>query len=352
MTLVRQFGALLVAALSIGAPHAHATGPAGPADAAAAQPASRVIAGLALDRATEDRLLELDPDRVSPDDVREVLARVPAPRIIGLHGSVPIVTMAPFAEFLIAMGYPPERLRNPHDGGYTYSSFTDSRAIAGTLAWHYEREGIVPILIGHSQGGMLTVKVLQDLAGASGERIPVWNPVTDAAEERFAVVDPLTGGDRPVVGLRVPYAAALATGSLMRVLLGQWGMLSRLRTVPDTVDEFTGYFIEWDVIAGTTPGSAQDNPYRPTGRAKVRNVTLPAEYSHISLPAAAHLAANATTRAWIERYTPGAPPPAQADLDTRNLVHAADIWFSVKRHWCLEAQRLVRARQAVLQARR
>jgi len=207
------------------------------------------------------------------------------------------------------------------------------------------------MLIGHSQGGMLTVKVLQDLAGASGDRINVWNPVADAAEDRFAVVDPLTGGDRPVVGLRVPYAAALATGSLMRVLLGQWGMVARLRTVPDTVAEFTGYFIEWDVIAGTSPGSAQDNPYRPTGTAQVRNVTLPADYSHVSLPAAAHLAANEVTRAWIERYAPGEPPPVQADLDTRNLLHAADIWFSVKKHWCLEAQRLVRAQRAVVHAR-
>jgi hypothetical protein len=84
----------------------------------------------------------------------------------------------------------------------------------------------------------------------------------------------------------------------------------------------------------------------------VRNVTLPAEYSHISLPSAAHLAANATTRAWIERYAPGEPPPAQADLDTRNLLHAADIWFSIKKHWCLEAQRLVRAQRAVLRAGR
>jgi hypothetical protein len=129
-------------------------------------------------------------------------------------------------------------------------------------------------------------------------------------------------------------------------------MISRLKSVPDTVDEFTGYFIEWDVIAGTPPGSAQTDPYRPTGTARVRNVTLPAEYSHVSLPAAEHLAANAVTRAWIERYTPGAPLPARDGLDTRNLVHAADIWFSVRKHWCLEAQRLVRAQRAVLQARR
>jgi len=312
----------------------------------------RALQRISLDRASEDRVLALDPERISPEDVREVLAGAPAPRIICLQGSVPLVTMAPFAKFLIAMGYPEERLRNPRDGRYTYSSFTDSRQIAGALAWHYEREGSVPILIGHSQGGMVTVKVLQDLAGASGDRINVWNPVIDTAEDRFTIVDPITGADRPVVGLRVPYAAALATGSIMRVLLGQWGMLSRLRTVPDTVDEFTGYFIEWDVIAGTSPGSAQDNPYRPTGAAKVRNVTLPAEYSHISLPAAEHLAANKATRAWIEGYTPGAQPPAGTALDTQNLLHAADIWFSIKKHWCLEAQRLVRAQRAVQQARR
>lgn len=352
MSRGRQLGAILAAVLAVGAHQVLAADPAGPATTGAARSESRMLAGLPLDPTTEDRLLALDPERISPEEVREVLARAPAPRIIGLQGSIPIVTMAPFAEFLIAMGYPAERLRNPRDGSYTYSSFTDSLEVAGALAWHYEREASVPMLIGHSQGGMLTVKVLQDLAGASGDRIKVWNPVTDTAEDRFTVVDPLTGGDRPVVGLHVPYAAALATGSLMRVLLGQWGMLSRLRTVPDTVDEFTGYFIEWDVIAGSSPGSAQDNPYRPTGSAKVRNVTLPAEYSHVSLPAAAHLAANETTRAWIEHYTPGEPPPAPSELDTRNLLHAADIWFSVKKHWCLEAQRLVRAQRALLQARR
>ena len=52
------------------------------------------------------------------------------------------------------------------------------------------------------------------------------------------------------------------------------------------------------------------------------------------------------SRAWIERYAPGVPPPAEADLDDRNLVHAADIWFSVKKHWCLQAQRYVSASRA------
>ncbi len=349
MRHARALAAVLAGALATGIASAVRADQAARDEARAAVGAP---AGLALDRPTEERLLALDAERISPEDVRDVLARAPAPRIIGLHGSLPIVTMAPFAEFLVAMGYPAERLRNPRDGAYTYSSFADSREIAGALAWHYEREGSVPILIGHSQGGMLTVKVLQDLAGASGERLPVWNPVSGSAEDRYAVTDPVTGVERPVVGLRVPYAAALATGSLMRVLLGQWGMLSRLRTVPDSVDEFTGYFIEWDTIAATSPNEARDNPYRPTGSARVRNVMLPAAYSHVALPAAAHLAANAATRAWIERYVPGMALPALPEADVQNLLHAADIWYSVKKHWCLEAQRLVRAQRAVLQARR
>ena len=93
-------------------------------------------------------------------------------------------------------------------------------------------------------------------------------PDAGSAEARSTIVDPRSGEERPVVGLQVPFAAALATGSLMRVLLGQWGMLPRLRSVPDSVEEFTGYFIAWDPIAGTGPDAARDNPYRPTGRAR------------------------------------------------------------------------------------
>jgi hypothetical protein len=281
--------------------------------------------------------------------VREVLAHAPAPRIIALQGSLPTATMEPFAEFLAAMGYPAEQLRNPRDGRFTYSSFAQSSELAGAIAWHYEREGVMPLLIGHSQGGMLVVKILQDLAGASGERLPVWNPVRASTEERSTIVDPRTGLERPVVGLQLPYAAALVTGSAMRVLLGQWDMIARLRSVPDSVAEFSGYFIAWDPIAWTGPDAARDDPYRATGQARVRNVMLPPDYGHIALPRAAHLAADPATRRWISGFDPRTQPvapPAIADADLRNIVHAADIWFSVKRSWCLEAQRYARAARA------
>jgi len=29
-----------------------------------------------------------------------------------------------------------------------------------------------------------------------------------------------------------------------------------------------------------------------------------------------------------------------------NVLWAADVWFSIKKHWCIEAQRLIRARHA------
>jgi hypothetical protein len=300
--------------------------------------------GLDPDPAVAARLLALDPGRVSRSDVADVLAHVPAPRIVLLQGSLAPVTMEPFAEFLIGMGYPPDRLRNPRDGSYSSSSFTDSRQIAGTLAWYYESEGVRPLVIGHSQGGMIAIRVLYELAGAFGDAIPVWNPVTDAPLPRTVIVDPLSGDSRPVVGFRLPYVAALATGKLARVLLGQWEMLAKLREIPDTVEEFTGFAIEWDLIAGLFPRS---DPYLATGSATVRNVILPAAYTHIGLPETLHLANDPATRAWIEAYVPGgnAALPDDAGVDTTNLVHAADIWHSVKRHWTIEARRLVGAQR-------
>jgi hypothetical protein len=286
------------------------------------------------------RLGRLDPERIGPDDVREVLAEVPAPRIIALQGSVTLVTMEPFAEFLMAMGYPAHKLAHPRDGALSNSSFGSSETLAGTLAWHYEREGIVPLLIGHSQGGMLAIRTLHELAGAFNDELPVWDPVRDAPQPRTTIVDPRTGRERPVLGLTVPWASAIATGKLPRLVLGQWAMLTRLTQIPDTVGEFTGFAMEWDPIAGNF-GSI--DPYVATGRATVRNVVLPAGYQHVLLPRAAGLAREPATRSWIDAYEPGADAPLPQGVDTRNLVHAADIWHSVKKHWCREAVRLLDA---------
>jgi hypothetical protein len=310
-----------------------------------ATPEPAVPQGVALDAETEARILALDPERISEREVRDVLSQAPAPRIINLQGSVPVITMAPFAEFLAAMGYPLEQLRNPHDSSLTYSSYVDAGQLAGTLAWYYEREGMMPMLIGHSQGGMIAIRVLYELAGAFADSLPVWNPQREAGENRSTIVDPLSGEQRPVLGLQVPYVAVLATGKLPRLLLGQWSMLGRLREIPDTAAEFTGFSLEWDPIAGNF---GSPDTYRATGSAQVRNVTLPAAAGHLTLPLAKELALDPVTRAWINDYAPGPPMPAlptDTRVDPANLVHAADIWYSVKKHWCLEAQQLIRSRR-------
>jgi hypothetical protein len=299
-----------------------------------------------LDRAIEDRILALDPLHVSAAEVRDVLKRAPAPRIIGIQGSFPVITMEPFAQYLIAMGYPEDRLRDPRDGSMSRNSFGDSEQLAGEMAWYYESDGMMPMLIGHSQGGMLAIKVLYELNGSFHQAIPVWNPITGQPEQRTSIVDPLTGLERPVVGLKVPYVAALATGKLPRFLLGQWAMMGKLRAIPDTVEEFTGFSIEWDMIAGTPPGSEE---YHADGTAQVRNVELPAATSHIRMPRTRYLTRNVATRAWIDDYNPAAalpPLPEGPEVDSANIVHAADIWYSVKKHWCIEAQQLIRARRA------
>ena len=300
---------------------------------------------LHLDQATEDRILALTPEHISDEEVRNVLARAPAPQVINLQG-LALVTMTPFAEFLIAMGYPEERLRNPRDGSLSYdSNFVDGAKLAGSLAWYYEHDGMMPMLIGHSQGGMVVVKVLHELDGDFGHTIVVWNPVRDETENRSWIVDPNSGMRRPVLGLKVPYGAAIATGSLMRVLLFQWEMLPRLHQIPDTVVEFTAYQLKWDPIAGNF-GRAE--PYQAMGSARVRNVMLPSTADHMRLPFTKDLALDPVTRAWINNYSPSQPlpPPPDTRTDVSNLLHAADIWYSVKKYWCIEAQRLIRAQSA------
>jgi hypothetical protein len=211
---------------------------------------------------------------------------------------------------------------------------------AGTVAWYYESEGMMPMLIGHSQGGMMVIRILYELDGAFDDAVPVWDPVAGIALARTTIRDPRTGAMRPVKGLAVDYAAALATGKLPRILLGQWDMIARLRRIPDTVTDFTGFSIPWDAIAGTL---GDPEPYAAIGTARVRNVTLPSRYTHVGLPDTLHLATQEATRRWIDEWSPDSlsPPPEGAGVDTRNIVHAADIWYSVKQHWCQAAQRVL-----------
>lgn len=313
-----------------------------------------VLRSLTLDPALEDRILALDPERITANDVQNTLAAGPTPRIVGLHGGIyPVhLAMESFAEFLVGMGYPEDRLRHPGDGRLSHSPYENSEQIAGLVAWYYEKEGTRPILVGHSQGGIQAVKVLYEFAGAFTDRIPVWNPLTDRAEERFTIIDPVTGLERPVVGLRLGYVSVVGAGGVALLLPNQWRMAGRLRIIPDTVEEFTGYWIGVDLFAWDF-GFEAVSAYRGEKGVEIRNVRLPAYYSHVVAPVTAYLAKDARTREWIDAYHPGmlngfaTLPEGPND----NLLWAADIWFEVKKHWCLEAQRLIRAKRAALGAK-
>jgi len=305
-----------------------------------------VIGAMALDPQVEAQILAIDPLRVTDREVREVLALGPTPRIVALHGGIyPVhLLMDSFARFLVGMGYPPHKLRHPGDGRRSHSPYENSLQIAGLVAWYYEHEGLMPMMVGHSQGGIQLVKVLHDLAGDGVDRIPVWNPRTDAAEPRVTIIDPFSGAERPVVGLKIGYASVVASGGAALLLPNQWSMVRRLRTIPDSVGEFTGYALAVDLVAWDLPGAAAR--YQAAGAAQVRNVQLPADYSHVYVAATSHLARNPVLRDWINAYAPGQVPPPSADAgSSENILWAADVWFHIKKHWVLEAQKVVQARR-------
>jgi alpha-beta hydrolase superfamily lysophospholipase len=311
-----------------------------------------VLAAAQYDRVLQNKIFALDAERVSDSDVRTVLAAGPTPRVVSVHGGIyPVhLVMESFARFLTGMGYPEDKIRHPGDGRLSHSPYENSAQIAGLIAWYYERDGLRPLVVGHSQGGIQAVKVLHELAGDYSDAVRVWNPLTDSAENRTTILDPLTGRERPVVGLKVGYASAVGAGGAALLLPNQWSMTGRLRTIPDTVEDFTGYSLGVDLIAWDLPGAGAT--YRASGTARVRNVELPASYSHVTVAAVADLAADPAMREWLNAYVPGQTDgfPANA-VSVTNALWAADVWHSIKRHWVLEAQRFLRAKNAAAKPR-
>ena len=326
-----------------------------PSEDLRAATAGSVLRSLSTDRAVEDRILALDPKHVSDDDVRNTLAKGPTPRIFEVHGGVyPVqLLMESFSEFLTGMGYPEDRIRDPGDGAFSRSPYDDSGRQAGEIAWYYEHEGLRPMLVGHSQGGIQIVKILHELAGTFGPDRRVSNPLTGQFEERTTIVDPLSGRERPVVGVSAAYASVVGTGGWALVLPVHWKVVNVIRAIPDTVDDFTGYRIGLDFFAWDGPGLEGVKTFHAEGKAKVRNVTLPAEYSHVFVPGTAQLAETPAMRAWINAFDPDneagrAPLP---DGAASNVMFAADVWHNIKKHWCLEAQQLIRAKRAAVAGR-
>jgi hypothetical protein len=307
-----------------------------------------------LSQTSEQAILAIEPEHVTDKDIRQTLANAPAPRIINIHGGIYPVhrQMISFSEFLIGMGYPEASLTNPGDGTYTFSCYESSRKIAGVIAWYYQREGLRPMIVGHSQGAMQTVKVLQKLAGVSAEKLNVWSPLTWKEEDDDEIIDPLTGVRRPVVGLVIPYATAVGGGGLTRILPNQWDMTFRLREIPNSVEEFTGFCKHKDLLGGDYLGYGAANQYKSMDKAIVRNVWLPSSYRHGKIPNTKHLLKSRQIMDWINNYRPADTPvdtpkvDQNFNADSDHILWAAEVWYSIKKHWVLELQRWIRSRHS------
>ena len=84
------------------------------------------------------------------------------------------------------------------------------------------------------------------------------------------MVDPLTGSERPVIGLTMSYVSIVGAGGVALLLPSRWNMIDTLRTLPDTVDDFTGFAIGLDLIACTVPCGIGFRPTFPTMRPRLR----------------------------------------------------------------------------------
>ena len=67
-----------------------------------------------------------------------------------------------------------------------------------------------------------------------------------------------------------------------------------------------------------------------------------------------HLLKSQKIKDWINAYQPVPTPNedvnVQFDADSKHILFAADVWHSVKKHWVLELQNLIRARRALTHA--
>jgi hypothetical protein len=199
---------------------------------------------------------------------------------------------------------------------------------------------------------MQAIKVLYHFASRSPAPLHVWNPLTWKQEDRCEITDPLSGRLRPVRGLQLPYATSVGAGGVTRFLPNQWNMNMRLRTIPGSVEEFTGFCKENDVLGGDFLGYGPANQFKSSDRAVVRNVWLPREYKHLYIPDTRHLLRDPRLVEWINRYRPpdgSVVTPkldVQFDSDSSHILWAADVWYSIKKHWVLELQRRIYASSA------
>jgi len=138
MTPCRAAGLLIATALALTLPGCATAPLERPAEDLRAVTPGSVLRSLTIDPAVEARILALDPNHISDDDVRNALAKGPTPRIFAIHGGVygVYLLMESFGRFVTGMGYPEPMIRDAGDGAYSRSPYEDSAQQAGEIAWY------------------------------------------------------------------------------------------------------------------------------------------------------------------------------------------------------------------------
>jgi len=198
------------------------------------------------------------------------------------------------------------------------------------------------MIVGHSQGGIQAVKVLYELAGVFHEQLPVWNPLTGKEEDRYTIIDPMTGLERSVVGLRVSYTTAVEqVDSRVSFPISGYGRKASQHSRYDGgVHRFCH---RYGPARRRSPRIWTCEFIQPNGIAKVRTVRLPLGYNHVTVPVTSHLAA-------VRRFAIGStgmfrqrsPRWMSNSIKQRQHPLAAEVWHSIKKHWVLELQQLIR----------
>jgi len=70
------------------------------------------------------------------------------------------------------------------------------------------------------------------------------------------------------------------------------------------------------------------------------------------VPVTSHLAESQETKDWINQYVPSEAPQVNVKFQSSssNILWAADVWHSIKKHWVLELQRVIRAKRDMVNA--
>jgi len=299
------------------------------------------------------RILRIDPESVTPEDVA-TLAQGPAPWILPIAPAFPgPVMMKGFLDFLVEMGYPRERIGDPRSHNYNIYYTESSKTIAGLIAWLYERDGLSPMIMGWSAGGIVAVAALHDLDRPDGLfPVKVVNGLTGEAEDRTWITDPYTGQRRPIRGVQASFAGVLASGGWGRVnQFLRWGTRPPLRSVPDSVREMVAFVAPFDLLGTDFLLLGSANEFKAMGKAQVRTALADPTYGHVNPIHCDSLSRDPEGRKWVEAYRPGASAGvldyrfsgAFTLVDGKRNLWCGEFWHGVRKNWAIEAQRAVRA---------